>query len=62
MAGLILVIAPLAFARPFTITCPYDGAAMWFTRQVGFGKSAVCWYSHTAYNGGKHEAYVLCGD
>lgn len=67
IAILIFALAILAWARPFTVACPIDGQGMMFDHQVGFGQSAVCWYSHQGYNPRtarteKHEAYIPCGD
>lgn len=65
-AILALASAIKLWARPFTITCPYDGDSMMFDHQVGFGDRAVCWYSHehldTTYpfQRVKHSAYVPC--
>lgn len=63
VAILALASAVKLWARPFTIKCPYDGDSMMFDHQVGIGRDAYCWYSHTAYENGrsvKHQAYVSC--
>jgi hypothetical protein len=66
---LLVATALLAWAHPFSITCPVDGHSMSFDHQVGYGDKAVCWYSHdnNDYTGhpersGHHEAYVNCND
>jgi hypothetical protein len=41
-------LATVLWARPFTISCPRDGSSMMFDHQVGIGRNAWCWYSHTA--------------
>jgi hypothetical protein len=43
---ILLTLTVVAMAHPFTIKCPIDGQSMMFDHQVGFGKDAVCWYSH----------------
>ena len=64
IAFIFLVLAVLAWAHPFYILCPIDGAQMMFDHQVGYDAHAVCWYSHQAYDENhqpiKHQAYVLC--
>jgi hypothetical protein len=67
IAFVFLALASALWARPYTITCPYDGDSMYFDHQVGFGDQAVCWYSHRHYDtdaGGmvKHKAYVSCNE
>ena len=70
VAFVVLVIAALtalAWAHPFSVTCPIDGESMYFDHQVGYGANAVCWYSHYGCDPrgkgcGKHEAYASCGD
>ena len=66
-----LVVAVFAWARPFYILCPIDGAQMTFDHQVGTDAHAVCWYSHWTYDSSgpngtpqrvKHEDHVLCSE
>lgn len=60
---LAMLLAALILAgHPFQIQCPRDGHAMYFDHQVGFGKDAVCWYSHVINGQVKHESYISCGD
>lgn len=63
-----LAVTAVAGSHPFTIKCPVDGQGMMFDHQVGWGKDAVCWYSHTVndpqnvYRMVKHDAYIPCPD
>ena len=65
---LILATGVMAWAHPYSISCPVDGLAMHFDHQVGYGANAVCWYSHQTndtHDNGRtvtHEAYIPCGD
>ncbi len=62
---LLALVAIHVAAHPYTIKCPRDANDMTFDHQVGYGKDAVCWYSHTAYENSqyvKHEAYIACND
>lgn len=64
--GALIALASIPlWAHPFNIKCPYDGDYMSFDHQVGYGRDAYCWYSHTHFDGGKsvkHEAYISCDD
>jgi len=56
-----------AGSHPYSIKCPVDGNPMAYDHQVGYGRDAVCWYSHRNCDGypihcEKHEAYIPCGD
>jgi hypothetical protein len=68
IAILLVATALLAWAHPYSITCPIDGKSMLFDHKVGYGDQAVCWYSHTnneetiPERAGYHEAYVNCND
>jgi hypothetical protein len=64
---MLITLTVIALAHPFNVKCPIDGQNMMFDHQVGFGKDAVCWYSHEGCDPqtgtcGHHEAYVSCGD
>lgn len=64
---LLSLVAIAVVAHPYTVKCPRDGNDMYFDHQVGYGKDAVCWYTHDAYEPGsfqsvKHEAYIQCND
>jgi hypothetical protein len=66
-AVLVALGVIVAFAYPFSVTCPIDGGSMYFDHQVGFGSNAVCWYSHYGTDPqtgrlGHHEAYIGCGN
>ncbi|MGB6023849.1 MAG: hypothetical protein WA254_22330 [Candidatus Sulfotelmatobacter sp.] len=66
VAFISLMLALCAWARPFYILCPIDGAQMTFDHQVGYDEHAVCWYSHWTYDENnkrvKHEDHVLCSE
>jgi hypothetical protein len=64
---MLTLVAIHVMAHPWTVKCPRDGEDMTFDHQVGYGKDAVCWYSHNVWDIEaraivKHEAYIACND
>ena len=65
IAAVLFMFSIPLWAQPLSVNCPIDAQPMYFDHMVGWGKNAVCWYSHLQYENGqmvKHNGYVPCND